>query len=184
MVTIFVLGLDQYVVGHYSKDNTANLANLMEIDEEELNFYAPYSVIFHKGVEQTSWHTEVFVRLPERLRPLEEKIARYLLDTLNEVSIHVEVSFDYFKEGKRYVVHKDPYPRYIEEEQLVDVEASAGDEEDEADEANPLDRADLDINNPDELYLGNVFAGHEKELEGLEKGKEEECHCGHCHHKG
>lgn len=185
MVTVFVLGLDQYVVGHYSKEHSGNLANLMEIDPEELNFFAPYAVIFHNGIEQTSWHTEVIVRAPKRLKVLEEKVAKYLLNTLNEVSIHVEVSFEYFEEEKRYCVHKDPYPRYIEEEELVDVEGDAGDDQDEDDEEpNPADHAELDINNPNELYLGDVFSSHKEEMEHLSQKDScdgHDCHC-HKHH--
>jgi hypothetical protein len=62
MIVISVLGLDQFVVGTYSRKNTANLANLFECEEEEIVFYSPNSMIFHKGVEQTSWQTEILVR--------------------------------------------------------------------------------------------------------------------------
>lgn len=179
MITISILGLDQYVVGHYSKEHSENLANLMEISEDDLNFYAPYSVIFHKGVEQTSWHTEVIVRAPERLMVMEERIADYLLRTLNEVSINVELSFQYFDENRHYEIHNDAYPRYIESENVMEVEADNDSDLDE-EEPNPADHPELDINNPDEIYLGNVFAGHEEELEHIGEEKEHECHHDHC----
>ena len=62
MITISFLGLDQFVVGHYSKDHTANIANLFETDEASINFYAPNSMMFHAGVEQTSWNVQIIVR--------------------------------------------------------------------------------------------------------------------------
>ena len=40
MVTISIYGLDQYTVGHYSKEHTANLASLLEVDEKDVVFYA------------------------------------------------------------------------------------------------------------------------------------------------
>ncbi len=184
MITIAILGLDQYVVGHYSKEHSENLANLMEVDEDELNFYAPYAVIFHHGVEQTSWHTEVIVRAPKKLEVIEDKIADYLLKTLNEVSINVEISFEYYLEGKRYEIHNDAYPRYIEETNLVDVEGDSGDPDEDDFGPDPADHAELDINDPNQIYLGNVFAGHEEELQAKED--KECCHENGCachHHK-
>lgn len=183
MITISILGLDQYVVGHYSKENSANIANLLEVDEDDVNFYAPYSVIFHKGVEQTSWHAEVIVRLPKKYEILEDKLAKYLLNTLNVFSINVEVSFEYFLEGKHYEIHNDQYPRYIDSDKVMDVEGETGDEYSEEDEADPRDHAELDFNNPDELYLGDAFASHKEDLEKLDK-KQETCSCckdGHKH---
>ena len=41
MITISILGLDQFVVGRYSREHSADLANLFESDENLLNFYAP-----------------------------------------------------------------------------------------------------------------------------------------------
>ena len=38
-ITISILGLDQFTVGHYSKEHSANLAQLFEIEEDNLNFY-------------------------------------------------------------------------------------------------------------------------------------------------
>lgn len=184
MVTISVLGLDQYVVGHYSKEHTADLANLMEISEDDLNFFAPNSVLFHKGVEQTSWHTEIRVRLPRVLAPLEKKIADYLLSTFREFTIGVSVSFDYFDEEHVYSSRNEDYPLYIEEEHVLEVtsDGTPVSEEEEGEDADPADHAELDFNNPEELYLGDAFAGHEKDLESLDP--EEEIQVPHEHHHG
>ena len=63
------------------------------------------------------------------------------------------------------------------------------DEEEYGEEANPLDRADLDIDDEEQIFLGDAFAGHEEELEALNAKEEEEhcchdgdCQCGHKHH--
>ena len=78
MITISILGLDQYVIGHYSKRHTENIAQIFETSEDEINFYAPQSIIVHNGVEQTSWQVIVVVSAPEKYVVLEDKVAERL----------------------------------------------------------------------------------------------------------
>lgn len=189
MITIQVLGLDQYVVGHYSRDCSADIANLLETNLDEINFYSPCdSLLFHNGVEQTSWNTVVFVKIPSKYKPFEGKLAHYLLETLKDFSINVEVNFEYIEEGRSYIFINDDYPRFLTEDNIAkeDDEDEHSEEEchddcchhhhddddnadDDLDEADPRDRADLDYNNPDELYLGDAFEGHQEELDALDK---------------
>lgn len=178
MITITVYGLDQYAVGHYSKEHTKNIASLFETKEEEIVFVASDAYVFHKGVEQTSWQTLVKIDAPEKYEPLEDKIATYILKTFVDFTIHVKVTFEYFHGHHEYIFVNKDYPRYIKEDNLVNVEES--DEE-------------------EELYEGNIFEGMEKQLEeaykdgccchdhehecDCEDGEcdcdEHECHCGH-----
>lgn len=153
MITISIYGLDQYVVGHYSKDHTKNLANLLEVEEKDIVFYAPNSYVFHNGVEQTSWNTIVKVNAPEQCETLEEKVAKYIMDTLKEFSINLAVEFYYYHKHHRYEYINKEYPRFITENNVVNVE------EDESD---------------DELCEENMFEGFEEKLE-------EACKCGHKH---
>lgn len=173
MITISVLGLDQFVVGHYSKDNSANLVNLFECGEEDLNFYAPNSMVFHNGVEQTSWNTIIVVKANEKYRFAEEKVAKYLLDTFSQFSIHIQVQFEYFADTALYEKINDDYPRYIREDNIVKTsedEDNISDDADEDDEEpNPADHAELDSSDPNQLYLGNVFADFDKKLDEDEK---------------
>src|SRR5574344_1118069 len=135
MITICILGLDQYVVGHYSKDHTGNLANLFETSPDDVNFYAPQSMVFHDGVEQTSWNTIVIVKAPHRYEVVESKIADYLIKTLSEFTINLEVEFQYFEEGHHYQHINETYPRFIKDENIVNVEGTSGeDADDDADE--------------------------------------------------
>jgi hypothetical protein len=178
MITICILGLDQYVVGHYSKDQTKNLANLLETSEDDVNFYAPESMVFHAGVEQTSWNTIVVVKAPERYAVLEAKVADYLIKTLSEFTINLEVEFQYFEEGHHYEHINSSYPRFIAEENLVDVEGTSGeadaddDSDDDDEEPDPRDRADLDINDPNQIFLGNAFEGKQDKLDGVSPKKD------------
>ncbi len=192
MITIQILGLDQYVVGHYSKDATANIANLLETNEEEINFYSPYeSLLFHNGVEQTSWNTLVYVKLPKKYEVFEHALADYLIETLRDFTINVEVNFDYIVEGKTYEYINKAYPRFLTGESLREQDDSSEDNEnhecscghhhDDCDcESDHCDcdskdcdcdseDKELDYNDPEQIYLGDAFAGYEKQLEELDK---------------
>lgn len=178
MVTICILGLDQFVVGHYSKDHTKALASIFAVPEEAINFYAPNSMVFHAGAEQTSWNTIVVVRAPGQLEGCEDKAAEYILETLSQFSIHVELEFEYFEPGRHHERINHDYPRYLSEENIkeADVSIDYGEEEHEQchhdhDEdgedpslPNPADRADLDYNDPNQIFLGDAFASFEEEV--------------------
>lgn len=173
MITIQILGLDQYVAGHYSKDNTANIANLLETEEDEIYFYSPYeSMLFHNGVEQTSWNTLVIVRAPEKYEIFEERVADYILKTLSEFSINIELQFDYFHDHHSYSHVNPDYPRFLTEMNIAQEEEDhcedGCDHDHDHDEADPRDRADLDYDDPNEIYLGDAFEGHQDDLDKLE----------------
>lgn len=161
MVTISIYGLDQYVVGHYSKDHTANLASLLEVDENDVVFYSPNAYVFHKGVEQTSWNTIVKINAPEQCEKLEDKVANYIIQTLKEFSIHLVVEFSYYHKHHRYEFVNKEYPRYISEENVVNAE------EEEYQEG-------------DEIYEGNMFEGFEEKYQEAHHHCDDE-HCGHKH---
>ena len=61
MIYIKVVGLDQFIVGRISREYTDKIANLYEVSSDDVNFVSPNCMIFHKGVEQTSWHVLVNV---------------------------------------------------------------------------------------------------------------------------
>ncbi len=175
MITISILGLDQYVVGHYSGENTAKLARLFETKPENINFYAPESFLFHDGIEQTSWNTLVRVHAPVRCRKVQDLVAKYLLATLEGITIHVAVEFYYYQETDRYEKVNKDYPRFITEANMVTAE-----DDEEEEEENP------------ELYEGNIFKEFESQLQGKESKdvahdaheQDASCTCDHDHEKG
>lgn len=162
MITISILGLDQYVAGHYSKDHTANLAQLFETSEDNISFYAPNSYMFHNGVEQTSWDTIVRVNAPCKFRVMEDKVANYILKTLKDFTINLAVEFYYFEPENRHEYINKEYPRFIKEDNIV----NANDEE---------------LGEDDELCEDNMFEGFEEKLEEAKKCGDH-CTCGE-HHK-
>ncbi len=184
MITIRILGLDQFVVGHYSKEHTANIAQLYESSEDLINFYAPNAMIFHNGVEQTSWSTIVIVNAPEKFRPFEKEVANYLLTTLSDFSIHLEIEFKYFNEGNRYERVNTQYPRYLASENVADdeipfqfgeePEAMEGDiriGEDPQEHHHHDCDCDHDHDHKEEVFLGNAFEGFEEQLEEADKNR-------------
>ena len=174
MITISVLGLDQFVVGHYSKVHTGNIAQLLEADEDLVNFYAPNSMVFHKGVEQTSWNTIVIVRAPSKYQAFEKDLADYLLKTLSDFSINIELTFQYFEEGRRYEKINHEYPRYIAESNLdkgeEDVPFEFGEEPDEMEGDVTCDCGhDHHHHDEEEVFTGNAFEGFEEAMAEAEK---------------
>ncbi len=163
MVTISIYGLDQYVVGHYSKEHTANIASLLEVDEADVVFYSPNAYVFHSGVEQTSWNTIVKVNAPEQCEKLEDKVANYIIKTLKEFSIHLVVEFSYYHKHHRYEFVNKEYPRFISEENVVNVE-------------------DEEYQEGEEIYDGNMFEGFEEKYdEAHHHCDDDHCDCGHKH---
>ncbi|MCI5940209.1 MAG: hypothetical protein SPI62_05915 [Candidatus Enteromonas sp.] len=176
MITFQILGLDQFVVGHYSKEHTANLAQLYESDESLINFYAPNSMVFHDGVEQTSWNTIVIVRAPEKFKPMEAHVANYLIQTLSEFSINLEIEFEYFSSSSRYEHINESYPRFIREENIKEADVTLSndmpdlhEEETECCEGDECEchhchPHEEEKENDQEIFLGDAFAGLDDKL--------------------
>lgn len=142
MITITINGLDQFIVEKLSKDTGKILANLFEVDEKEINFVAPQSMIFYHGVEQTSWHVIVSINAPEEVKHLQKNVAEFLISRIKDVAINIEIFFDYFSRANRFEHTNKEYPPYITEKNLVNLEEENEDEDEEIEE---------------ELYEGNIF---------------------------
>lgn len=157
MITISILGLDQYVVGHYSKEHTKNIANLFEVGDEKISFYSPNAYMFHNGVEQTSWDTIVRINAPCKFKIFEEKVSKYLIQTLKEFTINLAIEFYYFEDENRHEYINTEYPRFLSEDNVVNVEEDT-------------------LMEGEELCEENMFKDFEEKLGN------DECSCAH-HHK-
>ena len=156
MITITMIGLDQYTVAHYSKDHTKNLADLFETEEHDISFVSTDSLVFHEGVDQPSWNSIIKVNAPSKYEAVQKNVAKYLLNTLKDFSIHLAVEFYYFHDHDRFEYVNPDYPRFLTEKNIANVEY-----EDEDSETT-------------ELYEGNVFEGFEEKLDEVYKLKEEQ----------
>ena len=144
-------GLDQFVVGNLSKELTPLVAKLYEVEENEVVFLSPQTMVFHKGVEQTSWNIIIEVKAPQQFAHVQDKMADLLLHGIGEVAIHVNVFFSYFSADDFYKKVNDDYPLYITEANIVDFQ-----EEDE------FDDDDEDDEEEENIYTGDIFEGLNK----------------------
>ena len=119
MITVTIYGLDQFVVGRLSQEMTPSLAKLYEVDEDEINFVAPENMVFHNGVEQTSWNIIIHVNAPMKVSVLQDDVARFILASIGDVAIHKTIEFYYYSQDNRYTKIDDSYPRYITEDNQV-----------------------------------------------------------------
>ena len=151
MIIVEMCGLDQFVVGNLSKELTPLVAKLYEVDENEVVFLSPQTMVFHKGVEQTSWNIIIKVEAPEQFARVQDKMADLLLHGIGEVAIHVNVVFSYYSADDFYKKVNDDYPLYITEANLVDLE----EEDDEFDDDDEEDEEE-------DIYTGDIFKGLDK----------------------
>lgn len=146
MITIIFYGLDQFVVGRLSRELTAQVAKLYEVNEEEVIFIAPNDLVFHNGVEQTSWNLLIHVHAPSKTAIVQEEVAKYLIAAIGDIAIHKTVEFYYYHEINRYQKINDQYPRYIADDNLVDTEQEYDEDIEEGED-------------DDQIYTGDIFEG-------------------------
>ena len=144
MITVTIYGLDQFVVGRLSREMTPNLAKLYELSEDEILFVAPQNMVFHKGVEQTSWNIIIHVHAPKKVSVLEDQVAKFILESIGDVAINKMLEFYYYSQDNRYSKFNEAYPRFIAADNLVNV----------ADE----DYEDMEEGEgEDEIFTGDIF---------------------------
>ncbi|MCD8204002.1 MAG: hypothetical protein LUB56_02630 [Coprobacillus sp.] len=153
MIDISFIGLDQFIVADISKAITPTLAKTYKVDEEDINFIAPNNMYFHKGVEQTSWNTLVRVSAPHQFEIIEREVAEVIDKGIGENAIHVTIEFNYYEDGHHYERIDDDYPRYMTEENMVELD---GDEE-EGEEIEGDDDDDFS-----DIYTGDIFKDFNK----------------------
>ena len=144
MITVTIYGLDQFVVGRLSREMTPNLAKLYETSEDEILFVAPENMVFHKGVEQTSWNIIIHVNTPMRTKIVEQQVATFILESIGDVAINKVVEFYYYSEDNRYSKLNESYPRFIAADNLVDVAEEDYEDMEEGE-------------GEDEIFTGDIF---------------------------
>lgn len=144
MITVTIYGLDQFVVGRLSREMTPNLAKLYELSEDEILFVAPENMVFHKGVEQTSWNVIIHVNAPKKVSVLQDQVARLILESIGDVAINKVVEFYYYSEDNRYSKLNESYPRFIDSDNLVDIAEEDYEDMEEGE-------------GEDEIFTGDIF---------------------------
>lgn len=165
MITVFIYGLDQFVVGRISRELTPNLSRIYEVEDDEVDFVAPMNMVFHDGVEQTSWNARVVVHAPMKLHILQEEVADVIFSGLKDYTINASIEFNYFHDDDRYERINPEYPRFIIEGNIVNTddpfyEDAEDDDECDDDECQHHERKEGDED--DEIYTGNIFEDFDK----------------------
>ncbi|MBE6135680.1 MAG: DUF1904 family protein [Erysipelotrichaceae bacterium] len=149
MISLTIYGLDQFVVGKLSHEMTSALADLYECDKEEIIFIAPESMVFHNGVEQTSWNAVVKVEAPKKVAVLQEDAAKLITSLVKGPTINVQVIFSYFSQDNFYESLNPDYPRFIENENLVNFEEEYSEDIEEGE-------------GDDQIFTGDIFKDFNK----------------------
>ena len=123
---------------------TPNLAKLYEVSEDDIIFVAPENMVFHKGVEQTSWNIIIHVHAPKKVSVLQDQVAKLILESIGDVAINKILEFYYYSEDNRYTKLNESYPRFIANDNLVDIEEEDYEDMEEGEGEN-------------EIYTGDIF---------------------------
>lgn len=151
MITIEIYGLDQYIVGELSREMTPNLAKLYEVEEDDINFIAPNCMLFHNGIDQTSWNILVKVFAPMKVSVLQDQVATLIQESIGEVAINKNIEFYYYSQDNRYSYINDDYPLYITKNNIV--EEYHEDDDEDYDEHEELEEGEGE----GQIYTGNIF---------------------------
>ena len=146
MISVFIYGLDQFLVGDLSSSIGRDLAKVYEVDEDDINFVAPNTMVFHKRAEQTSWRVIVEVNVPKKLEVLQEQAQRVIVHHIKQIAIHIEIIFKYYLSDHHALEVNDDYPLYLEEEPETEIETDYPEDIEEGE-------------GEDQIYTGDMFEG-------------------------
>lgn len=160
MITFTFYGGNDYSVESFSKEASGPIAQIYKISEDELFFISVFSEITNKGSDQSSYRTIVKVEADRKYEPLEQAIFEYLKETLKVYTIHFDVQFVYNDSSNTYHYLNESYPEFLDGEDNVYDDDEYDDEDEDYNE-------DSDEN--EDVYTGDIFKGHEDELDELER---------------
>ena len=148
MINIVLKGVDEFLGSHVDEVVSPQVAKILNVSSDEVVVTCLHSIIYHNGIDQTSYHMIVNVELEEKYRSQEEKLAEYILSVSKNFAVHCQVSFSYC-ENKVYSRVDEDYPLFVTNSNEVVVEEN----QDE----------------PQEVYLGDMFANFEEQLKNSKK---------------
>lgn len=150
MIFIKLFGMDSYEAIRYTKMLQTKLANLYDVSENEIEFYAADGFIIHNGFEQTNFRLNVEIEAPEQFEDLENEVKDTICDCLREenVAVHFHFIFNYFDPIHEYLLNDDSYPLYMTDKNTIKAES-----EEEVDTSSDND----DEEEYDEPYMGDII---------------------------
>jgi len=156
MITISLLGVDQFQAQSFVADIQDEIAQAFETTPENIVFYAPDSFLIYRGVDQTSYQLNVVVSAPRKYEPIEKQAADVITKIFKQNHVHIILRFDYFNPQHEYESIDTEYPRFMTPDNMAHFEAM--EEEDSKEGIEP--------------FLGDAFS--EAEYDKKLKAKDEE----------
>lgn len=157
MITIKLFGMDSYEAIKYTKKLTIKLAELYDVSENEIEFFATDGFIIHNGFEQTNFRLDVEIEAPEQFEELENEVKDAICDFLRDenVAVHFRFLFTYFNPSHEYVLIDDSYPLYMNDNNTV---KAKDDEDEEVDTSSDSE----DEEEYDEPYMGDIIGAFDE----------------------
>lgn len=143
MINIVLKGVDEFLGSHVETALSPQIAKILKVDGDEILFVCLHSMIYHGGIDQTSYHMIVTVELDEKYREKERELAEYILEASRNFSVHCHLGFIYLASSSYARIEKD-YPLFVTASNEVEIKESEEDEE--------------------EIYLGDVFADFDRQM--------------------
>lgn len=152
MITIKLFGMDSYEAIRYTKKLNKKLAELYDVSENEIEFFACEGFIIHNGFEQTNFRLDVEIEAPEQFEELENEVKDSICDFLREenVAVHFRFLFTYFDPSHEYLLTDESYPLYMNDNNTV---KAKNEEDEEVDTSSDSD----DEEEYDEPYMGDII---------------------------
>ena len=164
MITIKIYGIDPYLLRNISKDATKKIADLYETSVDNINFLAPECLYVHNGVEQNTWNVLVRVHAPKKVEVLENDAFKIIVQYVKDVAINIECVFYYFSSDNYHELLNSDYPRFMSEENTVNVDTSYEEYDEKVEEEDEHHHHEI---SEDDLYLGNAFEGFEEKIKKM-----------------
>lgn len=146
MIQILLKGVDEFLGAHIEKELTPNIAKICDVKNDDIYFISLHSIIYHQGVDQTSFHMIMQIELEEKYRKNENELVEYLLNASKKFAVHCHIQINY-SNGNVYERIDKSYPLFVTSSNQVEIE---DDNEDD--------------NEEDEIYTGNIFEDFEARL--------------------
>ena len=136
MINVILKGVDEFLGSHVESVLTPKIAAICKVRNEAVVFTCLHSIIYHGGVDQTSYHMIVTFELEEKYLPFEKELANFVLEASKSFAVHCHISFTYLNKPYYQRIEKD-YPLYVTMENEVSIEENDENEE---------------------IYTGDIFA--------------------------
>lgn len=152
MIFIKIFGADISNINYHAKRMEKGIKTALNLDEP-ISIIANETLFIHEGQEQTSFNLLCEILAPSDLKPQKEKIAQAIGASLKWVTVHSRLVFQWFDRSDSFDFIDRECPEYLKPGNMVTADDRYGDERQDE---------DGEGDDPDDVYLGNVFEDLDK----------------------